>query len=247
MKKVFYVVLFTLVIAFAFAGCSSSPSLAEINAEYVAMLQEPPNPENKSDITVFLEQNLSKFNEEHADQMVIAFEDYIFAFYKNSPDYREFLQEYEAYISSALAGLYEIKIEEQENPPVIDNNLQRSWAELFERTLSLEVFIKGAANHPIVQEEAARIYEYYIRVMLKGVPGSPVFDDEGNFKDNALRALEEFQVLYPDTTVSVAIRELLAYLSSIDFHIDFESVEENKAFSDMCSQLVSEAGKRVFL
>ena len=244
MKKVFYVVLFTLMMVFALIGCASPASLSDINVEYAAMLHEPASPESISDIGAFLDQNLSKFDEHHADQMVIAFEDYIFAFDRNSPDYMEFLERFEEYISSALTGLYEIKIEEQENPAVIDNILQKSWPQLCERSLSLELFIRQT-NHQIVQEEAARIYEHYIRLMLMGVTGTPVFDDGGNFKEDVLHALVEFEVLYPDTAVSGALREFIAYLAGIDFRIDFENIEENKAFSDMCSHLVSEAGKRV--
>jgi len=127
----------------------------------------------------------------------------------------------------------------------MDNTLQKSWGELYERALSIEIFIKEATTYQIIREEAARIFEYYIRLMFMGVAGTPVFDDDGNFHADVRNTYMEFEMLYPDTTVSGLIREYFSYLESINFHIDFESVEANKAFSDICSYLVSEAGKRV--
>jgi hypothetical protein len=246
MKKIFYVLLFAFMMVFAFTGCSSSGSLAEIKAEYLKMLQESPDLQSVADIGEFLDLNLSKFEEEHADQMVIAYEDYIFALDSEMLDYREFLNRYQACISNMLIGLYEIKIEEQENPAVNEGILQKSWKQLYERALILEVFIKEAKNYQIVKEEAAIIYSYYIRLMFMGTNKSPIFDQSnGNFDQYAKNAYVEFSEIYPDTTVSEMINEYLSYLESINFDLDYENITEMTNFSETCSYLVSEARKRV--
>jgi len=243
MKKVFCVLLCTLLL-FVGAGCASSANLPEIMSEYVTMLQEPANPESIAEIGAFLDQNLRVFETEHANQMLVAFEDYLFAFDQNSPDYRAFLERYKQYMSEDLAALYDIKAQEQEHPAVIDHVLQKSWEELSQRAHSLEILIT-TADHQIVREEAVRIFEYYIRLMLIGVSGTPIFDSDGRFNESAQNTYVAFSRQYADTTVAEVLREFIAYLGSIDFRIDFENMEETTAFSDISSRLVSEAGKRV--
>ena len=226
-------------------SCYEAVNLAEIKAEYMEMLQTSASLESIDEIGEFLDLHLGRFETTYADQMLIAFEDYVFAFDRYRPNYREFLERYGDYISSALASLYEIKAEEQENPAVIDNTLQMTWAELAGRALELELFIRKT-NNLTVQEEAVDIFENYIRLMFMGVGDMPIFDSDGIFNENARSTYAEFDIFFPDTTVAEVLREYMYFLASIDFQIDFENIEETIAFSDMCSRLVLEAGKRVF-
>jgi hypothetical protein len=231
---------------FAFSGCSSSATPAEIKTEYLAMLQEPANSESIAEIGKFLNQNLSKFDEEHADQMVMAYEDYIYALNGEPLDYRTLLDKYEKYISQPLRGLYEIKIDENEKSMCSVTELGLLWTHLCERALTLELFIKENKNYQMIKEEAADIYAGYIRAMFMGTAGTSIFDQSsGNFDQNVKDAYVRFSEIYPDTTVSEMIGEYLYYLESIDFNLDYENITEMTSFIDRCLYFVSEARKRV--
>jgi len=248
MKKAFCVMLCMMVVGFAMTGCNESADVSELNeikTEYLAMLQEQASPESVDEIVEFLDENLNRFDTESADQMVMAFADYLFAFEIEEPRYRELLERYEDYISDALARLYMIKAEEIEFPAVLDNVLQLTWEQLCERALYLELFIRELDN-ALVSEVATRIFEDYIRLMLMGVAGTPIFDSDGVFESDAQAAYRGFIVAYPDTTVAEILIEFMSYLVSIDFRLDFENIDEMLSFSDMCSLLILEAGKRVF-
>lgn len=244
MKNVSYVILFAIAIICVFSGCA--PKQADIQAEYLGMLKEPASEQNIADIGAYLDKNLGRFDTGHTDQMVVAYEDYIYALNGEAPDYRDFLDRYEKYISKPLAGLYEIKIEEQESPMVSGGVLLKTWRQLCDRALSLEVFTKENKNNQLVRDEASEIYGYYMKAIFMGSGGTPIFDPgAGSFNKDALKAYTEFTAEYPDTTVAGLIDEYLTYLDSIQFSLGDKDQEEKTAFSDTCAYLISEAGKRV--
>ena len=247
MKNYVNAALVLILLAFAASGCSQK--LSEIQAEYLAMLESPASPQSILSIGAYLDKNLKAFDTGHADQMVMAYEDYIFMYDSEGPDYKEFTDRYRKRISEPLSGLYEIKLYEKENPMVTgDAALLCSWKQLGIRALNLEVFIKENKNHMLVREEAARIYEYYVKAMLSGTKGTPVFEQaSGKFKEDALVAYAEIVASFPDTTVASALVEYLEYLANVDFALDYGNAEENTVFSDVCAHLASEAGKRVLL
>jgi len=233
-----------LVLAAALCGCASAP--AEIQAKYIEMLGEPASPQSILSIGDFLDRNLKKFDVGQADEMVAAFEDYIFSFNGEDPDYREFSDRYSKHVSTPMSSLLEIKLYEQENPMTGgDAQLQLSWRQLAGRALNLEVFIKENKNYQLVRDEADRIFEYYIRAMLMGTAGTPIFEQgSGDFKEDARNSYAELASAFPDTSVASVIDEYFEYLDSVNFNLDYKNSDENTAFSDTCAYLVSEAGKR---
>ena len=243
MKNILYVSLIVAVGTFTLVGCSQK--LSDIQTEYLRMMEEPATPENISATGDYLEKNLKRFDINHADQMVIAFEDYIYSYDSEHMDYSMFLDRFGKYVSQPLCGLYEIKIEEQENPAIVGAKLQKSWRELCERAHFLEVFIKDNKNYQLIQEETAGIYDHYLKAILMGTTENPVFNyDNGSFNDEAQNAYIDFTAAYPDTTVADIMNEYFAYLSSIHFILDYKDAAEITVFSDTCVYLVSEARKR---
>lgn len=244
MKNYLCVPLCAFMLMVAVSGCSSKPS--DIQAEYLMMLDEPASPQSILNVGNFLDKNLKKFDAGQADQMVIAYEDYIYSFDGEDPDYREFSDRYRKYVSAPMANLFDIKQYEQENPMTAgDAQLRCSWMQLAERALNLEVFIKENKSYQLVRDEAVRIYEYYIRAMLMGTSGTPIFEqNSGDFKGDAQNAYAEVAAAYPDTTVALVINEYFEYLESAQFKHDYRNSDDNTVFSDTCAYLVSEAGKR---
>lgn len=243
MKNILYILLCAAVVSFAFSGCAQKKT--DIQADYLRMLEEPATEQGVSDVGAFLEKNLKKFDENNADQMVVAYEDYVYSLYGDTMDYEGLLDKYGKYISGPLTDLYSIKIEEQEAPPAIDSVLVKSWRELCERAHSLEIFIKENKNYQLVRDEATDIYKLYIKLMLMGTTVTPVFSPDGAFDEEAQNAYIDFTAAYPDTVAADIINEYFAYLNSIDFNLDYKAPTSMTVFTDTCAYLVAEAGKRV--
>ena len=244
MKKIVYITLLIAVSSFFFAGCSQK--LTDIQAEYLKLLKEPATSESVWIAGDFLEKNLKRFDSYNADQMVIAYEDYIYSIDSEGLNYNEFLERFVQYISQPLKSLYEIKLNEQESPMIIESKLVKSWDELSGRALFLEVFIKENKNYPLIQEEAVVIYEQYLKAMLMGTAETPIFSfDGGNFNEAAQNAYMDLIAAYPDTTTAYILEKYFEYLSSINYALDNKDVAEITIFSDTCTHLVSEAGKRL--
>lgn len=244
MKRVFGILLILILITAGF-GCGK-PDPAEIQTEYLAMLQEPATEETIQNVGSFLDDNLSRIKTDDADHMVIAYEDYIFSFDSTKLVYRDFLDRFNKYISDPLVALYNIKIEEQENPMAVDTVLQMSWNQLCERALKLELFIKENKDNKVVKEDAIWLYANYISAMIKGTTGTPIFSYKtGEFSAEAKDAYIAFAAVYPDTVVTYTLNEYFSYLVSIKEKLNYNDPTESKVFFDTCAYLVSEAGKRV--
>ena len=244
MKKILFAVLFIATGSMMFSGCSQK--LTVIQAEYLRMLEEPATEQSIAETGSFLDKNLGRFDSENADQMVVAFEDYIYSLDGEDMDYGELTDRFGKYISQQLMEVYEIKAWEQENPVLSGVKLLKSWSSLCERALFLEIFIKDNKNYQLIKEEVADIYRRYLKVMLMGAAETPVFNHiDGSFNEWAKSAYTDFISAYPDTTVSDILIEYLDYLESIDFTLDVGETEAMTAFSDTCMYLVLEAGKRV--
>ena len=244
MKRVLLVILSIAVGQTALSGCSQK--LTDIQAEYLRMLEEPATVRSVSEIGDFLEKHLSRFDYENADQMLIAFEDHIYSLDGEDMDYGALSDRFGKYMSQPLLDIYDIKISEQDNPMISGAKLLKSWHELCERALFLEIFIKDNKNYQLIREEAAEIYKRYIKAILMGTTETPVFNhSDGSFDERAKNAYTDFIFTYPDTTIAEIIGEFLDYLDSIGFILDVREPEAMTVFSDTCMYLVMEAGKRV--
>lgn len=244
MKKLISIGLCTVVLLVMLSGCSYDQAI--IQAEFLEMLEEPAEIESIAAVGFFLDKNLGKMETNDADQMVIAYEDYIFTFNNESLEYRTFLEQFKKYISQPLSELYQIKIEEQENPIAVNTVLQMSWRQITDRAMRLELFIKENSKNEQIKEEAKSIYEYYINAILMGTTGTPIFSyQDGMFSEDAKNAYIGFSSEYPDTLITTIFNEYFSYLESINFKLNYKNTTEVKIFYDTCTYLVSEAGKRV--
>lgn len=244
MKRAFSVLLIALFITIALAGCN--PNQKEIQNNFFEILEKPASEENIDEALEYLNQYLSKMDEEDVTYMVHEMEHYILNSDKDGIDYNEWKTRYEGYIDPALTGLYQIMAEEQESPLVEDTILLKGWAELAKRTHDIELYIKENRDLDLIKEDFKWIYGYYLNAMIMGTNATPIFDYKTSvFSEDAKLAYETFITQYPDSTTAWALKEYFSYLNSIQFKMDYNDKIESKQFFDTCTWLVLESRKRV--
>lgn len=247
MKK-FLILIFTIMMVgmMAFTGCSGDKPV-KVLENFLTMLETPATVERIEEAQEFLDANLKYMDEEDADYMLGELQNYAFAFDTNALDYSDLAQRYQKHISAALYDLYILMAEEQDKPSVIDATLQISWRALCERALQLEAYITENKDYLPTKEEAVWMYETAINSMLIGATKSPIFSYETEeFSQDAYDTFVAVAAENPDTTVAWVIEEYFNYLESVNYTLNHKDTDENNAFFDTCSHLVSEAGKRVY-
>jgi len=244
MKKAFIILFMELFLIIALTGCN--PNQEKIQNNFYEILEKPASKESIDEALDYLDQHLSKLDEDHASYMVHELEHYILSFDHNGIDYGEWILHYEDHIDPALTGFYQIMLEEQESPMKKDTVLMKSWAELALRAHDIELFAKKNRDFDLIKEDLEWIYGYYLNAMVMGTNGTPIFDYKTNsFSEEAKIAYEAFINQYPDTATSWALKEYFTYLNSIKFKMDYNDKISSKLFFDTCDWLVLESGKRV--
>ena len=173
MKRACSIFLIALFILIALTGCN--PNQKEIQNNFLEILEKPASEESIDEALEYLNQYLSKLDEERATYMVHEMEHYILNFDKDGIDYNEWGARYEGYIDPALTGLYQIMAEEQESPLAEDTVLMKSWAELAQKTHNIELYIKENRDVELIKEDFKWIYGNYMNAMLMGTNGTPIF------------------------------------------------------------------------
>ena len=245
MKRSFAIVLILILTIGVLTSCGSSQ--VTIQQDFTTILEKPASKETIKEASAYLDQYISKVDEEYASDMVVRLEHYIVAFDQEAIDYSEWKTKYEKYISTALGELYQIKSEDQKSPMAEDAVLKLSWEALVQRTYEIEQFIQKNKDQELIKEDAAWIYENYMNALVMGTNGTPIFDYKTNaFSEDAKTAYAAFIDKYPDSATAWALNEYFNYLNSIQFTMDYNDKVSSKLFFDTCDWLVSESGKRVF-
>lgn len=245
MKRSLAIILVLLLSIGALTGCG--PDQKKIQKDFIAILEKPASEETIKEASDYLDRYLAKMDEEYASQMVHQYEHYILNFNQEGINYEEWADQYETYLSQALAGYYQIMAEEQKSPMTEDTVLKLSWEELAQRTYKIEEFVKDNKDYEPIREDLTWLYENYLNALVMGTNGTPIFDYKTHaFSDDAKTAYAAFINKFPDSTTAWALTEYFTYLDSIQYTMDYNDKVSSKLFFDTCDWLVSESGKRVF-
>ncbi|MBP6492049.1 MAG: hypothetical protein KA282_03660 [Clostridia bacterium] len=245
MKRSLVIILILILTAGMLTGCGTDQG--EIRQGFMAILDKPASEETIKEASAYLDQSISKMDEDYASDMVMSLEHYIIEFNQDGVDYNQWAAKYEKNISTALYELYQIQGEDQKSPMAEDTVLMLSWEELAQRAYKIEQFIQKNKDQELIREDSAWIYENYMNAMIMGTNGTPIFDyDTKVFSQDAKTAYASFINKYPDSATAWALNEYFNYLNSIDFTLDYNDKVSSKLFFDTCDWLVSESGKRVF-
>ena len=245
MKRSLAIILLLLVTVWAFTGCG--PNQEEIQKDFISILEKPVSEETIKEATDYLDQYLTKMDEENVSDMVLHLERYILGFNQEGIVYEEWAKHYDKYITSSLKELYQIKAMEQDTPMSVETVLQISWEELVKRTFDLEQFIQKYKDQSLIAEDATWLYGNYMNTLVMGTNGTPIFDYQTNaFSEAAKTAYAGFINKHPESTTAWALTEYFTYLDSIQYTMNYKDKISSKLFFDTCDWLVSESGKRVF-
>lgn len=298
MHKIAAVLLIIFAIIFSFGGCRNDNN--EIQSEFTLLISKNVDSENIDAIANFLDENISKMNEDIATLMVIDFREYLFNYiiqnkdktilqelfvyidgktgridsekiqnsehksyydkikagslmvmlYEDAPvlrvDHNKFLEKYGEYISDSVNELYRLEAQLIERPTSENAKLTVNWQELLKRAYAAEKLITEYSKDERVLADAIWIYTTHINSLLMGATNSPIFDyNTKEFSSSARSAYQDFILNEPDAVLTWVLKEYFAYLSNIDYTLDFNDCERNKMFFDTCDRLVAEAEKRV--
>jgi len=298
MHKIAAVLLIIFAIIFSFGGCRNDNN--EIQSEFTLLISKNVDSENIDAIANFLDENISKMNEDIATLMVIDFREYLFNYiiqnkdktilqelfvyidgktgridsekiqnsehksyydkikagslmvmlYEDAPvlrvDHNKLLEKYGEYISDSVNELYRLEAQLIERPTSENAKLTVNWQELLKRAYAAEKLITEYSKDERVLADAIWIYTTHINSLLMGATNSPIFDyNTKEFSSSARSAYQDFILNEPDAVLTWVLKEYFAYLSNIDYTLDFNDCERNKMFFDTCDRLVAEAEKRV--
>ncbi len=246
MKRRFLAVLLIMTICLCFGACGEKEPV-DVESEFLDLISEPASEERIAEIGVFLDENLKNVTSERADELLNQYDEYIYNFDKDYTNYSDFIERYGDYMTFGLKQLFEIAMQEQEEPIAENAELTVSWSDLCDRALTVENYITENKDYELVKDQAEWYYEYYINAILMGTTATPVLDYEsGQMSEEAKTAYIEFCQSAPETVTAWAINEYFTYLDSIDFTLDYKDATESKVYFDTCTYIVSEAGKSVF-
>ena len=246
MKKCVLTVVLCFALAMCFAACGEKDP-EDIESEFLDMISQPASDESIEEIGEFLDKNLKNVASERADELLNQYDEYIYNYDNNYMAYSEFLDRYGSYMTFGLKQLFEIAMQEQEEPIAENAELSVSWSDLCSRALTVENYITENKDYELVKDQAEWYYEYYINAILMGTTSTPLLDYEtGQMSEEAKAAYVEFCQEAPDTVTAWAINEYFTYLDSIGFKLDYKDATESKVYFDTCTYIVSEAGTKVF-
>ncbi len=161
-------------------------------------------------------------------------------------DYNSLLAEYGDYISDSVKELYSLEALLIERPTTENASLIVGWQEVLDRAYAAEKLIMEYPEDDRVLADATWIYTTHINNLLMGATNTPIFDyTTKDFSSSAREAYQNFIIDEPDAVLSWVLKEYFAYLTSIDYSLDFNDCSRNKAFFDTCDLLVAEAEKKV--
>ena len=246
MKKCVLAVLLATALIMGLAGCGEKEP-ADIEDEFLEMISQPASEESIEEIGNFLDENLKSVTSDRADEMLNQYDEYIYNYDNTYMDYSDFLERYGSYMTFGLKQLFEIAMQEQDEPIAENAELSVSWSDLCSRALTVENYITENKDYELVKDQAKWYYEYYINAILMGTTSTPLLDYEtGQMSEDAKAAYIEFCQDAPETVTAWAINEYFTYLDSIDFTLDYKDASESKVYFDTCTYIVSEAGESVF-
>ncbi|MDR3294926.1 MAG: hypothetical protein LBT26_03710 [Clostridiales Family XIII bacterium] len=246
MLKFSCVVITGLLLLGILSGCGSANAEKTV-LEFEAILDNAATAENIDKANDYLEGRLSKLNDEQAGSLLLDLEAYAANYDADYLQYDDLVKRYKGEIPGAMAELFELKAIEQKAPILKDATLQLSWADLLERAMAVEEFIRANQEDLMVKEDALWLYRRYVNALLMGASNSPVFDYGTHaFSPEAQAAYDVCRAEYPGSAVAQILAEYEKYLDGLGYELRYEEKEESAKFFETCSRLVSEAEKQVY-
>lgn len=137
------------------------------------------------------------------------------------------LKKYEEYLSEEFKRYLEIKSLELENRSMVDGELTISFEELAERIYKAEEYLKvaipGERKDDILEE-----YFYKINAYLKGLPSTPIREDEtSKIKETVLKSYQN--TVNKDYMISIITKDYLEILDNNDYLVDDSTLEQADA------------------
>lgn len=299
MRKQLSVGLLVTFIIMGFSSCGGNQG--EIHKEFQQMVSQKATPQHMIKVRTYVDDNLSRLDQEQAEQMMMSYEDYLLQYvnvdaeegissllspYYDSElatvnaekiqepetqelcrqleesgirfsmkgdqillsvNYQELIEQHGKTIGPGLAGLYQLK-ETEFDQPVSDNAvLMIPWSQLAERAYAVEQLIVENKDDELIRDDTKWMYENYLGIMLMGMNNTPIFDfTSTDFSQEADEAYTAFIAGHPDSNTAWVLKEYAKYLDAVGYRMDYKDKAQSKEFFDQCSRLVSEGGKRVY-
>lgn len=161
-------------------------------------------------------------------------------------DYNSLLARYGEYLSDPLYRLYDLYAEGVQRPMTENAVLIIGYPEILERADRIETLLSDYPGYELIKTDGIWLYTTYVNTILMGTTNTPIFDYKTKaFSVDAEEAYKDYMRANPDTILTEVLNEYFAYLTSIDFTLDYNDKTMSKVFFDTCDYLVSIAEKRV--